>query len=564
MRGRDGVDRPEDMATNQAQDDQRSPLLAQRAPYGEGRDYGSDPKATDVRQGYRPYPQTNNEWVEQDATNRGGETGQAFIVLPACMWDEEVYGQLLRASLNPPVSPDTLKELELPYIQNNINLRVDIQFDEDLHFTPVSGQRGEEKRVEGSRYWFASRWEFNVHLHAARGACSECALSSNPSRRFPERLPTMFWNLKALLLLLVPAHDHAIVQAWFDLGATAEEAHSSFLMRQVRQGCLDVRALARWLSTLLTAHCAPVRDALAFDMRDKISDGASTGDMISLVAGLEKLFSFCEAMKLDVANHQIRTFRYPLIADGISFQRDYFQTRISMGRLDPDPSIEWFAKNTRWWNKHQPSSEYGRVVFVLCLLVIDPSEPIHELFRHDSGRISQLREEVSDLIHLEACWELVCNATTRTSITIDQRTFCSRLLDLTDGDSTPEDGLNAVWTCHTDALATELAREISAASGRSIGATFEDTRKRLFLKEDMDHHVENFRRKLGTRVLYHANQFGRFQALRIYELQQNYRQTHQYQGRHIPELEDVARRIAHIAVIHWRVWFDRYYIPELS
>ena len=81
----------------------------------------------------------------------------------------------------------------------------------------------------------------------------------------------------------------------------------TLLMQQIITGALKVQKLADWLKTLLTTHCAPIQDEWALDMSAKISEGAHY-DSASFVVGLEKLSSLCEAMKLDVANHQIRVF----------------------------------------------------------------------------------------------------------------------------------------------------------------------------------------------------------------------------------------------------------------
>jgi hypothetical protein len=586
-RGQDGAGNRDEMASNPAQEAQNRSTqpsqIIQQDLLGSGHVFRYDNTSTESQPSTRasassrssasaatssvvPHElpsQRSDRSDEESSTDRGGQGQDRLqVTVPDCMcqWDGKAYGILESASTTPPVTPDTLKELELPYIQNNINLRVDLNYDEDLHFTPVSGQRGLEKRSEAARYLCALEWEFKWYLSPATENCQQCHQPPPRSFSFPQRLPKMFEVLQALLLLLVPRQDHAQVLQALDL---------ELLMQQIRNKCLDVLTLAKWLSNLLTSHCAPIRDALAFDMRDKIARGASTGDMAALVAGLGQLFSFCEAMKLDVANHQIRTFRYPLIADGVSFQRDYFQTRISMGRLDPRPSQDWITwELQRRTPDFFSSSEYGGVVFILCLLVIRPDEMIVDFFRHDSSRINQLREEVSDLIHLEACRDFVSGCSNRTPSMVGHRNFYSRLLDLTDGESTPGMDLDGVWEGRLDALSTELAREIFAISTSPLGISFSDTvagiKDRLFLEKDVAERTERFQLTLQNRVLHYASQFGKLSALRIYELQQNYRQTHQFQGRHIPELEDVARRIAHIAVIHWRVWYDRYNLPVPS
>lgn len=57
---------------------------------------------------------------------------------------------------------------------------------------------------------------------------------------------------------------------------------------------------------------------------------------ISLTVGLEKLFSFCKTVKVDVANHQIQSFSSRLTGDdGVPFQQDYFLTASALRLARP-------------------------------------------------------------------------------------------------------------------------------------------------------------------------------------------------------------------------------------
>jgi hypothetical protein len=99
----------------------------------------------------------------------------------------------------------------------------------------------------------------------------------------------MFDALKELLETLVPDRDHPKI---------AENLDMPLLMQQVRKGVLDIVRLSRWIADLLKSHCAPMRDDWADEMAAKIEEGCSQPDMGLIVNGLEKLFSFLEAMKL--------------------------------------------------------------------------------------------------------------------------------------------------------------------------------------------------------------------------------------------------------------------------
>ena len=172
---------------------------------------------------------------------------------------------------------------------NNISLRCDVNYDHDLHFMPIAGKRGEEKRENARKYWLALTAELRIYLHNIQH-CQQCnSVGFSHQQEFPQRLPDMFENLRLLLESLVPERDHDQV---------AENVDVAFLMQQVQHGVFDAARMSSWLAKLLKTHCAPMRDEWADTMSRKIEEGATDVSMLPLVAGLEKLFSFLEAMKL--------------------------------------------------------------------------------------------------------------------------------------------------------------------------------------------------------------------------------------------------------------------------
>jgi hypothetical protein len=173
---------------------------------------------------------------------------------------------------------------------HNPSLRVDVNFDHDLHFMPIQGPDGEQKRQDAKKYWLALVIEFQIYQHNL-GDCQSCSRTRGRDaiKTFRPRLPSMFEALKELLETLVPDRDHPKI---------AENLDMPLLMQQVRKGVLDIVRLSHWIADLLKSHCAPMRDDWADEMAAKIEDGCIKSDMDLIVNGLEKLFSFLEAMKL--------------------------------------------------------------------------------------------------------------------------------------------------------------------------------------------------------------------------------------------------------------------------
>src|SRR5436305_7153000 len=78
--------------------------------------------------------------------------------------------------------------------------------------------------------------------------------------------------------------------------------------------------------------------------------------------GLRSVFGILEAMKLDVANHQIRTLRPFLVNNAAEFEREHFQKRIQKGVLCIRGSQEWFLKVV---SERQPKS--ASIDYLFCL-----------------------------------------------------------------------------------------------------------------------------------------------------------------------------------------------------
>jgi hypothetical protein len=71
----------------------------------------------------------------------------------------------------------------------------------------------------------------------------------------------------------------------------------------------DLVDLANWLGKVLKNHCAPMRDGLVNKMCKSITKGVQQADQKLMISGVRRLLNLLEAMKLDVANHQIGHMR---------------------------------------------------------------------------------------------------------------------------------------------------------------------------------------------------------------------------------------------------------------
>ena len=495
----------------------------------------------------------------------------AFMRLPRCFHEEGLEDLLKTTSPVPPVTSATVQELDLKFMQNNVHLRVDVHHDHDLHFLPVSGARGEEKRVEALKYWKCLSVEFLARKHGMHPCCKCAALpiSSESDFAFPERLTSLFSEMKELLYVLVPDRERQEVMAKFDI---------PLLVQEVNNNALDIIGLVNWVCALLLSHCAPVRDQLASEMAAQISQGAVTGDNGLLVAGLEKLFAFCEAMKLDVANHQLRTFKAPLIEDGIAFQRDYFSTRIEKGKLDISSARSWYANISRL----RPEAPLHGVDVLIAGVVdfcVFGHLPVPRTFKYDGVRIRQRREELQDILHLRLCFKVFdeCIYTLfgpGIQPSIMHMVLGTRLMDLTEGQSARDGASHDPWISQIVPCSVEIARAVTSAAqrgGRAMPSNLAEIinvalTKRMQQESCSSGIAFQISTELHDCISVHVREFSNLSALQISEAQRVYQENRKSQPwkRYIPDLEDISRRLAHTSVIHWRVWADLAYLPDTS
>lgn len=125
----------------------------------------------------------------------------------------------------------------------------------------------------------------------------ECEVLLGPSRwkrnsslaPIPMKLPILFQTMRDILLTLVPKTDRMDVDSILD---------APLLMQQLKHNVLDFKGLALWLSGVLKAHCAPMRDQWVEQMVAKVTYGVDNGKVSALVEGLQMVFGILEAMKL--------------------------------------------------------------------------------------------------------------------------------------------------------------------------------------------------------------------------------------------------------------------------
>lgn len=300
----------------------------------------------------------------------------------------------------PPVTKATLSELDVTKIVHNPKLRHDINFDPDLHFRPnLDGEKGRKKQEKAMQFWQTLKEQlaqFAMDRENFNRRCEEEGYGHDWA------LPLLLKAVKEIIQTLVPLRDRELLDEAFDV---------DLLIQQLNQNAADLEKLASWLSQVLKSHCAPMRDDWVDEMYNQLSRGNRDNDIEELVRGMRTLLSVLEAMKLDVANHQIRCLRPVLIDDTVPFEHRFFYKKIQAGKFSTEDTKLWYAGALRdFQGDTAMTHEFGETaVFfkALCRLIM-PSSPRKEpnSFLFDEERILKLRADMLDAINLTICMKL--------------------------------------------------------------------------------------------------------------------------------------------------------------
>ncbi|KAF2083836.1 T-complex 11, partial [Saccharata proteae CBS 121410] len=490
------------------------------------------------------------------------------------------------AALYPPITKQSLSELDIASIINNPKLRHDVNFDRELHFRPnFDGAKGKMKLKNAEEYWSALAAELELYAvlfddSRFSDVCSE-ASKVTVLRVARKRIPLMFDTIRDIIRNLVPECDQARVE---------EQLDTPMLMQQIERGVCDLASIASWLSHLLKAHCAPVRDEWVDKMVEQIDTGTRNASGRMMVNGLRELLGILEAMKLDVANHQIRHLRALLIEDTVNFEQKYHLERISRRRILVDRSQHWYALqevDQQDLDSNPKCKDPGSRVLIQGLLSLltsgDRHRPFPETFYLDFERLRVLRAEFRDQVYLRMCSETFTSIIRRlghkdsvsahTQKTLRETIYALVPINENSGSSSIQH-----WLVNVDNIAVELVRRALFLCGQATEYDGElvqvvSTQLRRLISMDNGQEFADYARPLkdtlATLVLGSAGSCASLSPVDIFNaLIMPTSASSPRTGiispdlaagvsKEIPEenyLTDIARRITHIAVVHWRIW----------
>ena len=484
------------------------------------------------------------------------------------------------ASEQPPITPDSLTELDMPRIINNPKLRHDVNFDRELHFRPnLDGARGKEKIKSANDYWKALEAELYM-LDLSQRARAQPDGTVSPGyweslmRASRKRLPSVFKVVRDILITLVPDQDQAKITERLDV---------DLLIQQINNGVCDLVDLANWLGIVLKNHCAPMRDVLVDKMRKSITKGAQQADQKLMVSGLRQLLNLLEAMKLDVANHQIRHMRPLLIADTVNFQKRYNDHRIGLGKLNPDVSRLWLEQeyDTLSLIGEEPLTYLDALTHAILrdLLFCSSTTSLTSTFYLDLDRLRTIRVDMHNVICHKICGDVLVHllgpGTWRSEV--------PKALNALRDSLTAIVGSQGLWTEQVENIAVEIVRLVLTLEGRAHPYDADLIRlAEQELQENLEAtsqafcmHAQDMLDRLLPKAKECVNTHCRLPAT---ELQDALVPLLPAAPNHAfgmgaicepvavtkspdPDV-DLVRRFSHVIVLHWQVWADLVYLAE--
>ncbi|CAN3372560.1 hypothetical protein DIURU_004945 [Diutina rugosa] len=358
----------------------------------------------------------------------------------------------------PPINLQSLKEIDLHEILKNPQLRHDILFDPQLQFRPnLDGERGKRKKSIIDKYWLEIQKECRQYFTPPSGPIKI------------NRLPILFQTLRDVLLSLLPNKDRPQVNEIMDI---------ELLVQQLNHGSFDFVEMARWLGDVFKSHCAPMRDGWVSEMIQKFVDAERQHSVESLVAGLRSIFQILEAMKLDVANHQIRILRPVLIGTAVDFEREYFQSLISHNKIYIDDSLTWFYKKYSQAIKSGDvrPDDYSDTTLkpVIISSIIDLLSCRHmatefpTTLAFDHTRLVLLRADVRQLVCVQLCSvlyrQLAAKKPSRLAPSVISQVQQEILSIVTD------DNGNIKWTKNIQAIALQLVKNVVSSPATAVSS----------------------------------------------------------------------------------------------
>ncbi|KAH7089378.1 T-complex protein 11-domain-containing protein [Auriculariales sp. MPI-PUGE-AT-0066] len=220
----------------------------------------------------------------------------------------------------PDVTRESLRSLDLDVLQMNVQFRHDFMLDGPHKFTRVIAK---PKRDDMTRYWLAVLIELETGCTCVafddQNRVLPCVCPPNPAAKLPSRVLPMLAELRSLIRHVTAPTRLALL----------DEHH---ILDAIRLGVYDYPSLFRFIGQTLKEHCAPMRDAridsmVIFACGGPQQPASSSVVKSHILQAIRMCFDVVELMAMDIANHQLLTYRPRLLSTTASMELAAFSSK---------------------------------------------------------------------------------------------------------------------------------------------------------------------------------------------------------------------------------------------
>jgi T-complex protein 11 len=255
------------------------------------------------------------------------------------------------------------------------------------------------------------------------------------------------------------------------------------------------------------------------------------------------------------------------------------------GRIDPRPCRSWYDEARQGYSSLLHSSNiqtslntHDSLIHGVITTLFSASElcALPKSFQFDLKRLERLRTDLQDMIHLKMSLlvfdELRIWLTSGQATSVPCNTYTelqSRILAIVD--EQPND--DVPWQASSANVALEIARAACAFCGHSeviipdrlIQRTFSRL-SQLICRQTYESNLrwESAKDDLMSRTTHYARIFNDMTPLAMSEAQQQWQQQQEqsHDFWRLPDIEDIGRRLAHVGILHWKIWANLVYVGD--
>lgn len=302
----------------------------------------------------------------------------------------------------------------------------------------------------------------------------------------------------------------------------------------------------------------------------------------------------------DVANHQIRNLKTLLIEDTINFETHYHLDRLVNGRarVDMQTAQKWYhCAKTEFipiCSTHREPSRLHLEVFVrgvtATLFGKDGRSDLPEAMYLDTDRLQIIKAEIEDHIFFEVCLDMFTTLLKQfgysgPALSTTRQQVVSSLTAIM-GESSVGYGPQQ-WMTNSEALSLEVLRQASTLAGRATTYDYDNMSRanqhlRHLFFSTFTTQARNLEAAVLPIILATIERHTNSSPMELFNnLVPTTTPTTTLSSTHLSQptttdtfssysllhpdthkLSDIANRISHIIILHWRVWGNIAYIQD--